>query len=212
MVFFSLWSWELCFKVCHRYQALFSLASATSSKLACRECSMNASNHLPPPQGVSKWLHPSRRNSKAGILWPSRGASARRCHASWLTLPWLKSDQYRLKLLNHPTNHWTWARHDEPGSIPQGVLGHRGAPVFWTGRGISSKTTMPKRAQGHHPVATSTTNLRRSFFATVCCMPGTAWLRGRLLKRSVIALSYSVGKWWQWKVWCVEWLMWNVAI
>ena len=64
-------------------------------------------------------------------------------------------------------------------------------------------STTPNRAQGHHPVATSTTNLRRSFLATVCRMPGTAWLRGRLLKRSVIALSYSVGKWWQWKVWCV---------
>ena len=55
-------------------------------------------------------------------------------------------------------------------------------------------STTPNRAQGHHPVATSTTNLRRSFLATVCRMPGTAWLRGRLLKRSVIALSYSVGK------------------
>ena len=82
-----------------------SIGSATSSDLARRECSMNASNHLPPPQGVSKYLHPSRRNSKAdskaGNLWPSRGASARWCHASWLTLPWLKREATQSTQIQH---------------------------------------------------------------------------------------------------------------
>ena len=103
------------------------------------------SNHLPPPHGVSNISHPSRRKSNAGILWPSRGASARWCHPSWLTLPWLKKNEAiqstqfntatfchgkcirQIVKMYHPTKSFKHERGTmKPGSIPQGVLGRGG--------------------------------------------------------------------------------------